>query len=83
MEIVSTPEKSTLKYGTFNLNYETLENPHLLPTSVNTKGKISRTLLLVRIKNFDHYSLHGTLITPEAPLPSPVHYSIFNYILTY
>ena len=56
---------------------------NILLTSVNTKGKISHTLILVRIKNFDHCSLHGTLIPPEAPRPSPVHYSILNYILTY
>ena len=71
-DIVLTPEKSGLKYGTYNINHETLEIPYLLPTPVNTNRKIPRTLLLQRIKNLDHCCFHGTLFPPEAPLPSPI-----------
>ena len=82
-ETVFISKKSAMKYKTYNLNHETSGNPHPLPTPVNIKSKISVTLLFVGIKNYNHCRFPGTLFPTEAPIPSPIDYSIFNGIVKY
>ena len=70
-ETVLTPGKSTMKHITYYLNHKTKENPHLFPKPVNNNGRISLTLLFVRIKNYYHCSFPGTLFPTKATIPCP------------